>query len=125
MFNWKWMKESFDMKAKVLLTIGSCIGMIFGALMWWNNSGLPRWAWHSELKHLELNSLETQVDFYIRAKRSDERVLFDLDHEIDKLKQQNKSVPDASLQQRMRIQEDIDHSKQRIDDAKTKMKQQQ
>jgi len=124
MLNWKWLRETFDVKAKILLTLGSCIGMLFGALVWWNESGLPRWVWLSEVKVINQNSLQTQVDFYIRSKRSDERVLFDLDNEIDKLKQQNKSVPETALQQRMRIQEDIDHSKQRIDDAKTKMKHQ-
>ena len=125
MFNWKWRKDTFDTKAKILLTLGSCVGMIFGALIWWNESGLPRWAWLSEVKQIHNNSLQTQLDFYIRSKRSDERVLFDLDSEIEKLKTQNKPVPENALQQRMRIQEDIDHSKQRIDDAKTKMKQQQ
>ena len=124
MLNWKWLRETFDVKAKILLTLGSCIGMLFGALVWWNESGLPRWVWLSEVKVINQNSLQTQADFYIRSKRSDERVLFDLDNEIDKLKQQNKSVPETALQQRMRIQEDIDHSKQRIDDAKTKMKHQ-
>lgn len=125
MFNWKWIQNNLDTKVKLFITFGSCIGMIFGALVWWNESGLPRWAWLTEVKQVQSNSLQTQVDFYIRAKRSDERVLFDLDNEIDKLKQQNKPVPENALQQRMRIQEDIDHSKQRLDDAKAKMKQQQ
>lgn len=124
MLNWKWLRDNFDSKAKILLTLGSCIGMLFGALMWWNESGLPRWAWLSEMKTVSYNSLQTQVDFYIRSKRSDERVLFDIDNEIDKLKQENKPVPETALQQRMRIQEDIDHSNQRIKDAKLKMKQQ-
>lgn len=123
MFNWKWIKDTVDSKVKIFITLGSCVGMIFAALVWWNESGLPRWAWLSEVRSFHYNSLQTQADFYIRSKRSDERVLFDLDNEIDKLKQQNKPVPETALQQRMRIQEDIDHSKHRIDDAKSKMKQ--
>jgi hypothetical protein len=125
MLNWAWIKENLDTKAKLLITLGTCIGMLVSALVWWNNSGLPRLAWNSEVAYVHANSLQTQADFYIRAKRSDERVLFDLDNEIDKFKQQNKTVPETALQQRMRIQEDIDHSKQRLNDAKAKMKQQQ
>lgn len=124
MINWKWV-QSIEIKAKTLVAIGSLVAMIFTALMWWNDSDLPRWAWKSEVAHVHANSLQTQVDFYIRAKRSDERVLFDLENEIDKLKQKNQIVPENALQQMLRIQEDIDHSKQRINDAKAKMKQQQ
>ena len=123
MINWKWIQKNVDTKVKVLITVGSLVGMIFAVLAWWNSSGLPRWAWTSEVRHIHTNSLQTQADFYIRSKRSDERVLFDINNEIDKLKQQNKAVPDTALQQKIRIQEDIDHSKQRIDDAKAKMKQ--
>jgi hypothetical protein len=124
MFNWQWLRDRVDGKIKPLITLGSLTAMIFTALMWWNSSGLPRWAWYGELKEIHINSLQTQIDFYNRAKRSDERTLFDIDNEIDKLKQQNKSVPESSLQQRLRIQEDIEHSKQRIDDAQNQMKRQ-
>jgi len=125
MFNWKRIKDTIDFKIKFLITLGTLVTMLLGAAVWYNESELPRWAWKSEVKQVQTNSLQTQMDFYLRSKRSDERVLFDLDNEIDKLKQQNKQVPETALQQRMRIQEDIDHSKQRLDDAKAKMRQQQ
>jgi len=121
MFNWKAIKLFAEDRFRPIITIGTLLGMFVGFFVWWDNVGLPRFAYASELVHLAQNSVQTQLDYYMRAKRSDERVLFDIDQQIQDLSSQSKPIPDSTLQQRIRIQEDLEHSKRRIEDAKRRL----
>ena len=117
MFNWAAIRTFIEDRFKPIITIGTVIGMLAGLFVWWHNAGLPRFAYASEIAQVVQNSAQTQLDYYMRAKRSDERALFDLDQQIEDLKRQNKPIPDATVQQRIRIIEDLEHSKVRINDA--------
>jgi len=116
--NWQTIKDCVENRTKPIIATGTVIAMFVGFIVWWNASGLPRFAYASEVYHLAQEQAQTQLDFYIRSKRSDERVLFDLDQQIEEIRKQGKEIPDATLHQRFRIQEDLDHAKKRLDDAK-------
>lgn len=97
-----------------IIGIGTLIGMVVGAITWYNSSNYPRFAFHSEVNKVVQWVAKGQMDQYRRAIRSDERFLFDLDKQINKLKEQNKDIPEVLIQQRLNTMEEIEYSKSKL-----------
>lgn len=107
--------ELFRSKLALIGTIAAALVSILTLANNWDNFHLPRIAFNTEIHSVRKQVYSLEVEFRQRAKRIDQRSIYEIDEKIASLKAKQHEVPDELYQQKDRIQEDMKDNQEKLD----------
>ena len=117
-------EKLFDLlKSKIALigTLAAAAVSILTLVNNWDNFHLPRIAFNTEIHSVRKQVYSLEVEFRQRAKRNDQRSLYEIDEKIASLKEKHREIPDELYQQKDRILEDMKDNQEKLDKAIKKL----
>ena len=113
--------EGYRSKIAFIGTLFAASASMFTLATHWDNFDLPRLAFHSEVKNVNKQIVNLEVEFRQRAKRNDQKSIYEIEEKINLLKEKHKEIPDELLHQRDRLIEDAKLNEEKLDRAIKKL----
>lgn len=111
-------EKLFDLMRSKIVYIGTFAAALVSILTLasnWDNFHIPRLAFNTELHSVRKQVYSLEAEFRLRAKRNDQRAIYELEEKISSLRTKQLEVPDELYQQKDRILEDLKDNQEKLD----------